>query len=127
MGSRIAVLGAGSWGTALAMQLGRVGHSVKLWARDASHVDAMSETGENARYLPGCPLSDSIEPTADLGVALEGVDRILLAVPSSAFAKVLDGIGDDIDVGRGLAWATKGFEPGTGRLLSEYARERLGS
>ena len=127
MGSRITVLGAGSWGTALAMQLARVGHRVKLWARDASHVEAMIETGENARYLPGCPLGDSIEPTAGLGVALEDADRILLAVPSSAFAGVLDTIADDIDAGRGLAWATKGFEPGTGRLLSEYARERLGS
>src|SRR6056297_4358971 len=126
MVSRIAVLGAGSWGTALAMQLARVGHSVRLWARDASHVEAMIESGENARYLPGCPLADSIQPTSDLADGLAGADRILLAVPSSAFAGVLDEIGDAIAADRGLAWATKGFEPGTGRLLSEYARERLG-
>ena len=127
MSSRIAVLGAGSWGTALAMQLARVGHSVALWARDASHVEAMKASGENARYLPGRPLGDAIEPTSELALALQGADRILLAVPSSAFVDVLDEIGDRLDAGRGLAWATKGFEPGTGRLLSECARERLGS
>lgn len=126
MGRRIAVLGAGSWGTALAMQLARVGHRVKLWARDPSQVAALIDSGENARYLPGCPLAASIEPTADLGTALDGVESILLTVPSSAFSAVLDAIADDLDAQRGLAWATKGFEPGTGRLLSELARERLG-
>ncbi|MEX0916354.1 MAG: 2-dehydropantoate 2-reductase N-terminal domain-containing protein, partial [Wenzhouxiangellaceae bacterium] len=126
MTRRIAVLGAGSWGTALAMQLARGGHAVKLWARSASHVEAMRETGENRRYLPDCPLPEAMEPVADLELALDGADRILLAVPSSAFAGVLDRIAGAIDTGRGLAWATKGFEPETGRLLSEAARERLG-
>lgn len=126
MTRRIAVLGAGSWGTALAMQLARGGHAVKLWARSAAHVEAMRETGENRLYLPDCPLPEAIEPVADLESALDGADRILLAVPSSAFAGVLDRIVGTIDTGRGLAWATKGFEPETGRLLSEAARERLG-
>ncbi|MBS3743030.1 MAG: NAD(P)-dependent glycerol-3-phosphate dehydrogenase [Wenzhouxiangellaceae bacterium] len=123
---RIAVLGAGSWGTALAMQLARVGHSVQLWARDAAHVEAMRASRENSRYLPGAPLADAITPLDDLDQALQGADRILLAVPSSAFAGVLDQIAGRLDAGRGLAWATKGFEPGAGRLLSEAARERLG-
>jgi len=126
MGQRIAVLGAGSWGTALAMQLARVGHQVKLWARDVSHVEAMLESRENSRYLPGRALAESIEPTADLDLALRDADRVLLAVPSSAFAAVLDRIAERIDDRHGLAWATKGFEPGTGRLLSESAQERLG-
>ncbi|MFO7762333.1 MAG: NAD(P)H-dependent glycerol-3-phosphate dehydrogenase [Wenzhouxiangellaceae bacterium] len=126
MTARIAVLGAGSWGTALAMQLARVGHTVHLWARDAAHVEAMRATRENSRYLPGSPLAEAITPLDDLDRALQGADRILVAVPSSAFAGVLDQIAERLDTGRGLAWATKGFEPGTGRLLSEAARERLG-
>jgi len=108
------------------MQLARVGHEVKLWARDASHVEAMIDSGENSRYLPGCPLGERIEPTSELGIALEDADRVLLAVPSSAFAGVLGQVGERIGAVRGLAWATKGFEPGTGRLLSESAREHLG-
>ena len=127
MGSRIAVLGAGSWGTALAMQLARVGHTVHLWARDAAHVEQMHATGENARYLPGFRLNVGISPVAALDDALEDVDFILLAVPSSAVAEVLDRIADRLDARHGLAWATKGFEPGTGRLLSQAARHRLGS
>lgn len=109
------------------MQLARAGHGVTLWARDASHVEAMTASGENARYLPGFPMADSIDVTAELDGALDGAERILLAVPSSAFAGVLDRIAGRIDAGQGLAWATKGFEPGTGRLLSESARQRLGS
>jgi len=109
------------------MQLTRVGNAVHLWARDAAHVEQMRASGENARYLPGIRLNPGISPVAALGNALEGVDCILLAVPSSAFADVLDRIADRLDARHGLAWATKGFEPGTGRLLSEAARDRLGS
>ena len=87
----------------------------------------MRASGENSRYLPGVGLPARISPTADLGDALKGVDCILLAVPSSAFSGVLDRIADHLDPERGLAWATKGFEPGTGRFLSEAARDRLGS
>jgi len=126
VGERIAVLGAGSWGTALAMQLARVGHSVKLWAREAAHIDSIREHGENRRYLPGFHLPEDVEPVADLDAAVESADRILLAVPSSAFAGMLDRFGSRLKPAQGLAWATKGFEPGTGRLLSEPARERLG-
>jgi len=68
----VAVLGAGSWGTALAMQLARVGHRVRLWARDAGHVAEMREERCNRRYLPDSPLSDAIEPFADL-LALDGI------------------------------------------------------
>lgn len=108
------------------MQLARVGHTANLWARSAAHVESMIEHGENRRYLSGVPLAESIKPTAELDGALNGVDRILLAVPSSAFAGVLDRIAERVDAACGLAWATKGFEPGTGRLLSASARERLG-
>jgi glycerol-3-phosphate dehydrogenase (NAD(P)+) len=124
--TRVAVLGAGSWGTALAMQLARVGHSVRLWARDADHVAEMRRDRENRRYLPGAALADLIQPEAALEAALADAERILIAVPSSAFAQLVAALAERVEPETGVAWATKGFEPGTGRLLSETARERLG-
>ncbi|MDT8449466.1 MAG: NAD(P)H-dependent glycerol-3-phosphate dehydrogenase [Wenzhouxiangellaceae bacterium] len=121
----VAVLGAGSWGTALAMQLARIGHRVHLWARDPEQARAMRATRRN-RYLPGFELDAAIEPHADLDHALDGAGRILLAVPSSAVDELVGRIAGRLDAGTGLAWASKGFEPGTGRLLSETIRDRVG-
>ncbi|MBY6205719.1 NAD(P)H-dependent glycerol-3-phosphate dehydrogenase [Halomonas denitrificans] len=122
----VAVLGAGSWGTALAIQLARVGHEVRLWARDRDHVAAMRSDRCNARYLPGVELDASIRPVAGVDEALEGAERILVVTPSHAFAESLEAVASAVREDTGLAWATKGFEPGTGRLLSELAVERLG-
>ncbi len=122
----VAVLGAGSWGTALAIQLARVGHDVRLWARDAGHVAEMQSERCNARYLPEVELDASIRPLAQIEEALDGADRILVVTPSHAFAESLDAVASAVREETGLAWATKGFEPGTGRLLSELAVERLG-
>ena len=126
MAHEIAVLGAGSWGTALAMQLARVGHRVRLWTRDAEQAAAMRATRVNERFLPGIELAESIVPFDDLDLACDGADRLLIAVPSSGFDATLARIRRWVAPDRGLAWATKGFEPGTGRLLSELAREQLG-
>jgi glycerol-3-phosphate dehydrogenase (NAD(P)+) len=122
----IAVIGAGSWGTALAMQLARTGHAVRLWARDGAHVDEMARERVNRRYLPDASLADEISPVASMEAALADDAEVLIAVPSSAFAEVIDDMVPALDGRRGLAWATKGFEPGTGRLLSETAGDRLG-
>ncbi|GAB4176882.1 MAG: NAD(P)H-dependent glycerol-3-phosphate dehydrogenase [Wenzhouxiangellaceae bacterium] len=122
----VAVLGAGSWGTALAIQLARTGNAVRLWARDASHIETMRRERENARFLPGIQLPDAIEPVADLEQACADADRLLVAVPSSAFDAMLEALQPWVKSDTGLAWATKGFEPGTGRLLSELARDRFG-
>ncbi|MDT8408635.1 MAG: NAD(P)H-dependent glycerol-3-phosphate dehydrogenase [Wenzhouxiangellaceae bacterium] len=127
MSQPIAVIGAGSWGTALAMQLARLDHSVRLWARDERHVAEMRESGRNLRYLPDHVLPEAIEPTASLEHAVDGADQILLAVPSHAFDPLLIDLGDHPNRCGGLAWATKGFEPGTGRLLSETVRDRFGA
>lgn len=126
MSIRIAVVGAGSWGTALAIQLARSGHQAVLWARDSAQVDEMQRTRCNSRYLPGIELPDGIEPVNDLDRALAGCDRVLISVPSSAFAGVVESIAGSLTGRSGLAWATKGFEPGTGRLLSQRARELVG-
>lgn len=120
----IAVLGAGSWGTALAIALGRH-QPVLLWSHSAEEVTTLQRDRENRHYLPGIPFPDSLQVTADLPHALESGDEVLVVVPSHAFAAVLDQVTAITPDLTRLAWATKGFDPGTGRLLSEVAAHYL--
>ncbi|MEM7055076.1 MAG: NAD(P)H-dependent glycerol-3-phosphate dehydrogenase [Pseudomonadota bacterium] len=122
---RVAVLGAGSWGTALAMQLARAGHSVPLWTWQQSHAEAMQAERVNAEFLPDHPLADAIAPTASIDEALHECDHVLIVTPSHAFAETLERVMPFLTPEIGLAWATKGFEPNTGRLLSETARDAI--
>ncbi|WP_425599481.1 NAD(P)H-dependent glycerol-3-phosphate dehydrogenase [Noviluteimonas dokdonensis] len=122
----VAVLGAGSWGTALAALIARHGHDTVLWGRDAAAVDALNASHENARYLPGVQLPASLRATHDLSDALRGCDLVLVVVPSHAFAATLRALAPFRPAGAGVAWATKGFEPGSGRFLHEVAGEVLG-
>ena len=85
----VAVLGAGSWGTALAALIARHGHRTVLWGRDAAAIDALDTTHENARYLPGVRLPESLRATHDLATAMHGADLVLVVVPSHAFAETL--------------------------------------
>jgi glycerol-3-phosphate dehydrogenase (NAD(P)+) len=123
--TRIAVFGAGSWGTALAMQLARMGHAVTLWARDAKAAEAMERERLNRRYLPDSPFPEGLHVTADFEAACRDAERLLVATPSHAFAETIDRLAPHVTAETGLAWASKGFEPGTGRLLHEVARERF--
>ncbi len=123
----LAVLGAGSWGTALAIQFARTGHPTLLWGRDHRQIEAMAEARCNARYLPGASFPESLVVEADLGRALARAPDILLAVPSHAFRSTLEALKPLIGRGQRVAWATKGFELGSGRLPHEVAREVLGS
>lgn len=122
-----AVLGAGSWGTALALLLCRNGHRVRLWDHAPEQILALDRDGENCRYLPGFPLPPTLQPVAELTDALEGVSELLVVIPSHAFAAVLCRLPDRLSEGLGMTWATKGFEPGSGRLLHQVAEEILGS
>ncbi|MGD8379073.1 MAG: NAD(P)H-dependent glycerol-3-phosphate dehydrogenase [Gammaproteobacteria bacterium] len=122
----LAVLGAGSWGTALAIQCARSGRPVRLWGRAEDDLDSMAEAGENRRYLPGARFPPALTLEADFGRALEGCADVLIAVPSHAFRDLLEQLRAFPDPGRRLAWATKGLEPGTGRLAEEVVREVLG-
>jgi glycerol-3-phosphate dehydrogenase (NAD(P)+) len=121
----VAVLGAGSWGTALAAVLARNGAPTTLWGRDADAVALMAATRRNARYLPDLELPAALTLTADLGAALRGASVVLIVTPSHAFAELLDRIVPHFQPGAGLAWATKGFDPGSGRFLHELVAERL--
>ena len=122
----VAVLGAGSWGTALAALMARNGHRTVLWGRDAAVVDAIDRRHENTRYLPGIALPDTLHATTDLAEALRGCDLVLVVVPSHAFTETLHALAPLRPAHAGVAWATKGFEPGSGRFLHEVAGEVLG-
>ncbi len=126
MPTRIAVLGAGSWGTALAIQLARNSHQVRLWARDPDQAGNMQESRVNRRYLPDFTLADNISIHAELEDCLSGADRALVVTPSHAFPETLELLRPHLKPTIGLAWASKGFEPGSGRLLHEVAEEILG-
>jgi glycerol-3-phosphate dehydrogenase (NAD(P)+) len=124
---RIAVLGAGSWGTALAALIARHGHPTVLWGRDAEGAAAIDTLHENPRYLPGIALPESLRATTDLAAALKDADLVLVVVPSHAFAETLRQLAPHRPPHAGVAWATKGFEPGSGRFLHEVAGEVLGA
>jgi glycerol-3-phosphate dehydrogenase (NAD(P)+) len=123
---RVAVLGAGSWGTALAALIARHGHSPVLWGRDPQVAAAISASHENPRYLPGIALPQALTATTDLAAALAGADLVLVVVPSHAFAETLHALAPHRPASAGVAWATKGFEPGSGRFLHEVAADVLG-
>jgi glycerol-3-phosphate dehydrogenase (NAD(P)+) len=122
---RIAVLGAGSWGTALAIQLCRVGHRVALWGHDPGHLEELVRDRENRRFLPGLALPPAIEPSASLDEALTEALACLVVVPSHAFAEVLSMLPGRLPSHLGVAWATKGLDPATGGLLHGAARRAL--
>ncbi len=123
---RVAVLGAGSWGTALAALITRHGHDTVLWGRDAEAIAGIKHDRENARYLPGIMLPDTLRATGDLVEALTDADLVLVVVPSHAFADTLRLLAPHRPAHAGVAWASKGFEPGSGRFLHEVAAEVLG-
>jgi glycerol-3-phosphate dehydrogenase (NAD(P)+) len=121
----IAVLGAGSWGTGLALQLDRSGCHCILWDRDTENILQIRSTRCNQRYLPGIEIPTSIEIETDMITAVKAADHVLLVTPSHAFASIIRGIRGVLVPGQGIAWACKGFEPGSGRLLHEVAQELL--
>src|SRR5690606_18496900 len=125
-GARLAVLGAGSWGTALATLSARNGLATTLWGRDAAVIGAIDTGHENPRYLPGIALPEALRATTDLAAAVAGCDWVLVVVPSHAFTETLRVLRPLLPAGAGVAWATKGFEPGSGRFLHEVAADVLG-
>ncbi len=124
--SPLAVLGGGAWGTALALQLARLGHSVHLWVRSVEHAETIQRDRVNARYLPDVKLPDQIMVTADMAIAVDSAADVLLATPSHAFGPTLTQLLPLLRPEAGLAWACKGFEPETGRFLHEVAQSMGG-
>ncbi|WJW75543.1 NAD(P)H-dependent glycerol-3-phosphate dehydrogenase [Thiohalobacter sp. IOR34] len=126
MAAEIAVFGAGSWGTALAILLARNGHRVRLWGHLEAEIAVLRQRRENPEYLPGIRFPEGIEPTSDLAAAL-GCPNLLVVVPSHAFREVLRRIAERLEPGHRLAWATKGLEMASGKLLHQVAAEELGT
>jgi glycerol-3-phosphate dehydrogenase (NAD(P)+) len=123
----ISVVGAGSWGTALAIQFARSGRATRLWGRDRERLLAMGQSRRNERYLSAGEFPRSLVVEPDLAAALAGARDVLVAVPSHAFRAVLGEIAPFLAADMRLAWATKGLELETGRLPHQIAHEVLGS
>jgi len=121
----IAVIGAGSWGTALAILLSHKGLDVRLWGNLAHEIEQMRRERMNSQYLPGIAFPDSLTPLTDISEALQGADEVLIVVPSHAFRSVVKTIAPLQPDTAGISWATKGFEPGTQQLLSDVAAELM--
>ena len=124
-GSGVAVIGAGSWGTTLAIQIARGAGAVRLWGRDASLVSTMQATRENPRYLPRIALSAGVRATTDHAEALRGADLVIVAVPSHFVRATLGPMVRAVPPGAAVLSATKGFEPGTALRMSELLAELL--
>ncbi len=121
------VIGAGSWGTALAIQCARAGHPTRLWGRDVAQLEAMARERRNARYLPDAAFPAALQVAQSLAAALDGVRDVLVVVPSHALRDTLTQLRPALAPDARIAWATKGFELATGLLPHQVAREVLGA
>jgi glycerol-3-phosphate dehydrogenase (NAD(P)+) len=122
---RAAVIGAGSWGTAVAVLLARGGLEVQLGARTPERVEELIEDGENRRYLPGVPLPESIDVRPASAIELAGLDLICLAIPSAQLPQAVGAIADRVSSRSSVLMLTKGLIAPQGQLPSEYVGERV--
>ena len=127
----IAVLGAGAWGTALAIHLARNNHPVRLWGRDPEIMSTMKQDRCNKRYLPDITFPDALEIYPDLASAINNIRDIMVAVPSHAIPELLQQLAIANLGNRRIAWATKGLSagthPGSGKFIHELVEQILGS
>ncbi|MGF1713484.1 NAD(P)H-dependent glycerol-3-phosphate dehydrogenase [Photobacterium chitinilyticum] len=120
------VLGAGSYGTSLAISLARNGANVILWGHEPEHMAQLEIDRANEAFLPGVPFPDSLIVSADLEAAVQACQDLLVVVPSHVFGDVLSNVKPFLREDSRICWATKGLEPETGRLLKEVAIDALG-
>lgn len=119
MTSKISVFGAGSWGTALAIQAARNGNQTLLWGHDPEHIKNLAQDGQNKRYLAGLTFPEALKVTDDIKTAAQFSDILLISVPSHAFKETLQKIKPFVTKNVKIAWASKGFDPDTGELLHQ--------
>ena len=124
--TRIAVFGAGSWGTALAAVLARAGVATRLWGRDKVIVDEINSTARNSKHLPDVDLPPALRATHDIGEALDRAEAALIVVPSRSLRSVSRQIADHIPPDIPVAVCAKGIELDSGLLMSQVAEEELG-
>jgi glycerol-3-phosphate dehydrogenase (NAD(P)+) len=123
--TRIAVVGAGAWGTALADHLGRNGHPVRLWVYEAELASSMAESRENTTYLPGCRLSEKIQPSADLAAVVAGAEVVLSVSPSQVVRRVMAQAAPSLAPDAAVVSASKGIENGSLKLMNQVLEEVL--
>lgn len=121
--SDIAVFGAGSWGTALAISMARNGHNVTLWGHDAAHMAKMAHEGENHIYLPDIKFPENLQISDNLSETSSKISRWMVVVPSHAFRATVAALAPNATGDTIISWATKGLEPGTNKLLSDIVNE----
>ncbi|MCU1266873.1 MAG: Glycerol-3-phosphate dehydrogenase [Acidobacteria bacterium] len=124
---RIAVIGAGNWGTALAVIAGRKGHKVLLWSRNEGIVTSINASRSNAIYLPNCVIPDSVVATTEFESALDGAELVILAAPSHVTRKLLSDMLPNLSSQMIFVSATKGIEIETGKRISEIVNDVIGS
>ncbi|WP_172795199.1 NAD(P)H-dependent glycerol-3-phosphate dehydrogenase [Polycladidibacter hongkongensis] len=122
---KIAVIGGGAWGTALAVAAATAGRSVSLWARDDEMVAAINQHRQNPKYLPGITFNKSISATTDLKLAVQGASAILLVTPAQTTSEFCRLLGPFTGANIPLVLCAKGIEASTGRLLSTIVSETL--
>ncbi|GAA0347383.1 NAD(P)H-dependent glycerol-3-phosphate dehydrogenase [Bacillus carboniphilus] len=122
---RVTVLGAGSWGTALALVLGDNGHDVRLWGHRREHIDQINQTRMNEKYLPNVSLPDTVIGYSSLEKALENVNMIVMAVPTKAIREVTKEIQAFLQEPVTIVHVSKGIEPNTLKRISEMIEEEM--
>jgi len=120
---QIAVIGAGSWGTALAVIAARAGHNVRLWSRNDVVTSSINEQRVNSRYLSSTSIPDSVTATGDIEAALQGASMVLLAVPSHAARDTLLAMSPQLYEDAIIVNVAKGIEIESGKRISEIAKE----
>jgi glycerol-3-phosphate dehydrogenase (NAD(P)+) len=123
--AKIAILGAGAWGTALAMHISNQ-HQVSMWARNAGHVSGMRKSRANPMYLGDFKFHDNLSVEDDLRVTIQDADLILSVVPTAGFRHILKEL-KALKSSQPIIWAHKGLEPETAKLPHEVALEELGA
>ncbi len=127
MNKKIAILGAGSWGTALAILAARNGCQTLLWGHNPEHLIALTQDRQNKRYLPGIMFPDNLTVTSDLAKVADFTKLFLVSVPSNAFKNTLLNLKAHLYEDVQIAWATKGFDPDNGSLLHEVVADIFSS
>ena len=122
----VTILGAGSWGTALAVHLARLGRDVRLWARNGDLAARLESARENATYLPGVSLPPSLHATSDLGQAAAGAAMVVFVSPSSSIRGLAEAVQPHLDPGAVLVTAAKGVEQDTRLTMSAVLDDVLG-
>ncbi len=122
---KVAVIGAGSWGTALAKLLGDKGEKVLLWAHNREHVSALQRDRENKQYLPGAMLPETVHPVTDLSEAVENSQCVVMVVPSHGYRSVFEQLAPHLHEGTLVVSAVKGVENTTLQTMTQVMRDIL--